>query len=84
MPNQLRRLASFYAPAICNGGGGAYSITIFRTYVLTYIHTYVRPLRTKKGFRAISFEYIGALDPYFIHMYIIIKYSSSLITDEIH
>ena len=48
------------------------------------VRTYVRPVRTKKGFRAISFEYIGALDSYFIHRYIIIKYRSSLITDEIH
>ena len=41
-------------------------------------------LRMKNGFRAISFEYIGVLDLYFIHRYIIIKYRSSLITDKIH
>ena len=35
----------------------------------------------KNGFRAISFEYIGVLDSYFIHRYIIIKYRSSSITD---
>ena len=47
-----------------------------------YVH--VRLVRTKNGFRAISFEYIGVLDSYFIYMYIIIKYRSSLITDKIH
>ena len=41
-------------------------------------------LRMKNGFRAISFEYIGVLDSYFIHRYIIIKYRSSLMTDKIH
>ena len=38
----------------------------------------------KNGFQAISFEYIGVLDSYFIHRYIIIKYRSSLIMDKIH
>ena len=38
-------------------------------------------LDMKNGFRAISFEYIGVLDSYFIHRYIIIKYRSSSITD---
>ena len=38
-------------------------------------------LGTKNG--AISFEYIGELDSYFIQRYIIIKYRSSLITDKI-
>ena len=32
----------------------------------------------------ISFEYIGVLDSYFIHRYLIIKYRSSSITDKIH
>ena len=41
-------------------------------------------LRMKNGFRAISFEYIGVMDSYFIHRYVIIKYRSSLITDKIH
>ena len=41
-------------------------------------------VRTKNGFWEISFEYIGVLDSYFIHRYIIIKYRSSLITDKIH
>ena len=41
-------------------------------------------LGTKNGFRAISFEYIGEMDSYFIHRYIIIKYRSSLITDKIN
>ena len=72
----------YYAPAICNGG--AYSITLVRTSVLPYVRTSVRPVRTKNGFRAISFEYIGVLDSYFIHRYIIIKYRSSSITDKIH
>ena len=57
-------------------GGGAYSITLVRTYV--------RPVRTKNGCRAISFEDIGVLDSYFIHRYIIIKCRSSSITDKIH
>ena len=40
----------------------------------------------KMGFWAISFEYIGDMDSYFIHryMYMIIKYRSSLITDKIN
>ena len=38
----------------------------------------------KNGFRVISFEYIGILDSYFIHRYIIIKYRSILIKDIIH
>ena len=42
-----------------------------------------RPVRTKNGIWAISFEYIGVLESYFIHRYIIIKYRSSLITDKI-
>ena len=38
----------------------------------------------KNGVWAISFENIDELDSYFIHMYIIIKHSSSLIKDKIH
>ena len=38
----------------------------------------------KNGFRVISFEYIGIVDSYFIHRYIMIKYKSSLIKDKIH
>ena len=56
---------------------GAYSITLVRTSVRTS-RTY------EKSFRAISFKYIGVLDSYFIHRYIIIKYRSSWITDKIH
>ena len=41
-------------------------------------------LRMKNGFWAISFEYVGVLDSYFIHRYVIIKYRSSSITDKIH
>ena len=41
-------------------------------------------LLMKNGFRAISFEYVGVLDSYFIHRYVIIKYRSSLIMDKIH
>ena len=37
----------------------------------------------KNGFRTISFEYIGKLDSYFIHRFIIIKYRSSSITEKI-
>ena len=37
----------------------------------------------KNGFRVISFEYIGIVDSYFIHRYIMIKYKSSLIKDKI-
>ena len=114
--------------------GGAYSITLVRTYVHTYVpyvlsrtyekwfpgdifwrhwciglifHTQVYNhkiqvkfdyrqntpviirvmalyLQMKNGFRAISFEYIGLLDSYFIHRYIIIKYRSSSITGKFH
>ena len=71
----------FYAPAIYNGGGGHIASPLS---VRPYVRTYVRPLRTKNVFRAISFEYIGVLDSYFIHRYIIIKYRSSLITGKIH
>ena len=79
--NGIRFLAHycFYAPAIYNGGG-AYSITLVRTSVRTYIRTYICtsrtscPVRTKNGFRAISFENID----------IIIKYRSSSIMDKIH
>ena len=77
----------FYAPAIYNGGGGgAYSITLVRTYIRTYICTSRTscPVRTKNGFRAISFENTDVLDSYFIHRYIIIKYRSSSIMDKIH
>ena len=38
----------------------------------------------KNGFQAISFEYIGVLDFYFIYRYMVIKYRSSTITDKIH
>ena len=66
-------------------GGGAYSITLVRTSVRTYVHTYLHTyVRTKNGFQAISFEYIGVLDSYFIHRYKSIKYRSSSITDKIH
>ena len=38
----------------------------------------------KNGFQAISFEYVGVLDSYFIHRYVTLKYRSSWITDKIH
>ena len=38
----------------------------------------------KNGFRAISFEYIGELDSYFILRYMVMKYRSSSIMDKIH
>ena len=41
-------------------------------------------LPMKNGLRAISFEYVGVMDSYFIHKYVIIKYRSSSITDKIH
>ena len=41
-------------------------------------------LRMKNGFRAISFEYVGVLDSYFIHRYVITEYRSSSIKDKIH
>ena len=41
-------------------------------------------LLMKNGFRAISFEYIGVLDSYFIHRYVIIKYRSISIMDKIY
>ena len=74
-------LGNFYAPAIYNGGGGHITSPLS---VRTYVRTYVRPVRTKNGFRAISFVCIGLLDSYFIHRYISIKYRSSSITDKIH
>ena len=60
-------------PQFIMGGGDKASPLSLRPYV-----------RTKNGFRAISFENIGVLDSYFIHRYIIIKYRSSLIMDKIH
>ena len=41
-------------------------------------------LRMKNGFRAISVEYVGVMDSYFINRYVIINYRSSSITDKIH
>ena len=63
-------------PFIMGGGGHIAS--------LLSVHPYVRPVCTKNGFRAISFENIGVLDSYFIHRYIILKYRSSLITGKAH
>ena len=65
-------------PFIMGGGGQIASPLSVRTS-----HTSC-PVRTKNGFRAISFENIGVLDSYFIHRYIIIKYRSSSIMDKIH
>ena len=43
----------------------------------------VRPVRMKNSFRAISFENIGVLDSYFIHMYVYYhKIRSSSIMDK--
>ena len=54
----------FYAPAIFNGEGGAYSITAVHTYVRPSrpSRPSVRPVRNTFGFRAISFERICVLD----------------------
>ena len=41
-------------------------------------------VHTKNGFRSISFEKIGRLDSYFIHRYIIIKYSSDSSLGKFH
>ena len=71
-------------PPFIMGGGHIVSPLSVRPYVRTSVHTYVRPVRTKNGFRMISFENIGVLDSYFIHRYIIIKYRSSSIMDKIH
>ena len=62
--------SGFYTPAIFNGGHIASPLSVHP------VHT-SRPICTKNGFRAISFENIGVLDSYFIHRYIIIKYRSS-------
>ena len=65
-------------PFIIMGGGGGHIASPLS------VRTYVRPVCTKNGFRAISFENNGVLDSYFIHRYIIIKYRSSSIMDKIH
>ena len=56
-----------YAPAIYNGGGGGHiaSPLTVRPYIRTSRTSC--PVRTKNGFWAISLEYIGVLDSYFIH-----------------
>ena len=69
-------------PFVMGGGGHIASPLSIRTYIRAS-HTSC-PVRTKNGFQGISFEYIGVLDSYFIHRYIIIKYRSSSITDKIH
>ena len=67
----------FYAPAILMGLGGGHTASPLTVCL------YVTYVCTKTGFRAISFETIGILDYYFIHRYMIRKYRSSLIKDEI-
>ena len=66
----------FMPPPFIMGGGHIASPLSVRPYV--------RLVRMKNGFRAISFENIGVLDSYFIHRYIIIKYRSCSIMDKIH
>ena len=51
---------------------------------LIIIRVMALDLGMKNGFWAISFEYIGELESYFIQRCIIIKYRSSSITDKIH
>ena len=60
-------------PPFFNGGGGGGGGHIASPLS---VHT--------NGFRTISLEYIGVLDSYFIHRYMIIKYRSSSILDKIH
>ena len=64
----------FMPPPFIMGGHIASPLSV-RPYVRTYIRTFRTscPLRTKNGFRMISFENIGVWDSYFIHRYIIIK-----------
>ena len=71
-------ISFFMPPPFVMGGRHIASLLSVRTSRMSC------PERTKNGFRAISFEYIGVLDSYFIHRYIIIKYRSSSITDKIH
>ena len=52
----------FYAPAIYNGGG-AYSITLVRTSVRTYVHTYVPYVR-----KMVSGRYLLNTLVYWIHI----------------
>ena len=66
-------------PFLMGGGGHIASPLSVRMYV-----PYVLSRTYENGFRVISFENIGVLDSYFIHRYIIIKYRSSSIMDEIH
>ena len=57
-----------YVPAIFNAGGGG--------DIKYHCSQYLRPvpsIRTKNGFRLISFEKISVLESNFIHWYIIIK-----------
>ena len=56
---------------------------VLDSYFMIIIRVIALDLGMKNSFRAISFEYIGELDSYFTHMYIIIKYRSSLIKDKI-
>ena len=63
----------FMPPSFLMGGGGHIASSL-----------YVCTSRTINGFCAISFEYIGVLDSYFIHRYIIKKHRSSSTTEKIH
>ena len=67
-------MSDFYTPAIFNGWHIALPLSICPSH----------PVYTKNNFLAISFEFIGVLDSYHIHRYIIIKYRSSSIKDKIH
>ena len=78
MNKSMQMLSGFFMPPPFIMGG-AYSITLVRTYV-----PYVLSRTYENGFRAISFENIRVLDSYFIHRHIIIKYRSSSIMDRIH
>ena len=60
------------------------SSSIMGTIHQIIIRVMALDLGMKNVFRAISFEYIGELDSYFIHRYLIIKQRSSSIMDKIH
>ena len=55
-----------------------------RVYSTNYYGSYGPFSALKNGFGLISFEKISVLESYFIHQYVIIKYSSSSIYGRLH